>query len=289
MASRFRFSPVPGGGESDPWFRIGTLDVNTTTFTSIAAAVMFVVFALVPSLFEALVLDPFLVWRSGQVWRVATWPMANDISFWSVITIFFFWYFGTFLEQTLGRTKMANLLVWVTLCLGVLTVALSVLFQDAVLIRYGLGTIGLIVLLLFIAENPYIRFFFNIPGWVIGAIFVALPVLSYLSQRDFVGLVDFVVGLALAAVVARSLGLLRDYHQIPDLAFFRHRQPRQARRSQGPGTVVSGPWTGSSSQAASDRAKLDDLLDKIGATGMDSLTKSERKQLEVLRRRLRGE
>ena len=59
------------------------------------------------------------------------------------------------------------------------------------------------------------------------------------------------------------------------------------------GSVVSGPWAGSSSGHAyaptSDRAKLDALLDKISEGGMDSLSKSELKQLETLRRRLRGE
>ena len=47
--------------------------------------------------------------------------------------------------------------------------------------------------------------------------------------------------------------------------------------------------SGSSSQSSSDRAQLDARLDKIGEGGMGSLSKAEIKQLEVLRRRLRGE
>jgi hypothetical protein len=145
--------------------------------------------------------------------------------------------------------------------------------------------------LLFIAENPHIRFMFDIPGWLIAVVFVGLNVLSFLGARMLIDLLNFLVGLGVAAVVARSVGLLREYHAVPDLAFFRHRaaQPKQRRTRGSSGSVVSGPWAGSSNQSTSDRAKLDALLDKISEGGMDSLSKAELKQLETLRRRLRGE
>lgn len=291
MARRFRFSGVPGGGEADPWFRIGTLDVTTTMFVTLLSATMLVLYAIAPGFFDLFVLYPSQVWSSFEVWRIGTWPLTNGISIWSVISIFFFWYFGSQLEGTLGRTKMANLLVWLTLTLGILAVLFSLAFQSVSPIMAGLSTVQLVIILLFIAENPHIRFMFDIPGWLIAVVFVGLNVLSFLGARMLIDLLNFLVGLGVAAVVARSVGLLREYHAVPDLAFFRHRaaQPKQRRTRGSSGSVVSGPWAGSSNQTTSDRAKLDALLDKISEGGMDSLSKAELKQLETLRRRLRGE
>ena len=58
--------------------------------------------------------------------------------------------------------------------------------------------------------------------------------------------------------------------------------------SGGEGTVVAGPWNPTPTPPVSrDQAELDALLDKISATGMDSLTDQERQHLLVLRDRLR--
>ena len=69
------------------------------------------------------------------------------------------------------------------------------------------------------------------------------------------------------------------------------RRPKKAKRNKrttGEGTVVAGPWNPTPTPPVSrDQAELDALLDKISATGMDSLTDQERQHLLVLRDRLR--
>ena len=185
MARRFRFSGVPGGGEADPWFRIGTLDVTTTMFVTLLSATMFVVYAIAPGFFSLFMLYPSQVWSGFEIWRIGTWPLSNDISLWSVISIFFFWYFGSQLEGNLGRTKMANLLVWLTLTLGILAVLFSLAFQSVAPIMAGLGTIQLVLILVFIAEYPHIQFMFNIPGWLIALVLVGINFLSLLGARMF--------------------------------------------------------------------------------------------------------
>ena len=87
MARRFRFSGVPGGGEADPWFRIGTLDVTTTMFVTLLSATMFVVYAIAPGFFSLFMLYPSQVWSGFEIWRIGTWPLSNDISLWSVTAI----------------------------------------------------------------------------------------------------------------------------------------------------------------------------------------------------------
>ncbi len=282
-------------GEHDPWFRVGTLDVSTTVFVTGVSVFTFILYAFSPNFLLSLVLFPDAV-RSLQLWRVVTWPFANvDASLWTVITIFFFWYFGARIEEQLGRAKMARFLVMLTLGFGLLAVLISAPFGSFQPILYGLGQIELVILLLFIAENPHMRFFFNIPGWVIAAILVALPIIQMLGNRQGLLLLNLLLGLGLAALMARSMGMLAEYSFVPKIggASGGGARPRRQRRKRsgksGGGGVVAGPWAGSSAPPNSDRARLDALLDKISEGGMDSLSKSEKEQLQTLRRRIRGE
>ena len=63
-----------------------------------------------------------------------------------------------------------------------------------------------------------------------------------------------------------------------------------ARRRAEP-TVVEGPWgiasTVPNPTSLADQAELDSLLDKIAATGMDSLSGDEKRRLNDLSKKLR--
>ena len=264
------------------------------TLLSVASMV---VWAFSRALIDALAFWPDDV-RHGWVWQLATWPLANPPTFFGALTIFFFWYFGSQLEDQLGRARMARFLVLLTLGLSVLGLLISAPFGFTEPVLYGLGSLELIVLLVWIAEHPHARFFFGIPAWLLGVVLVAIPVLQMLGTGQLLLLLHLLLGLVLAAVVARAFGLLSEVEFIPKLAGAGPRRAprrpsgrasRRQRRSGGPGSVVAGPWAGSSSPVSSDQAKLDALLDKIHAGGMDSLTAKEREQLVTLSRRLRGE
>ncbi len=282
----------PGRGSDDGWFRLGSVDVTTTVLVVVVAVVSFVVWAVEPPskpIQSALVLnpDPFV---QGQVWRVFTWPIAypNGMGIFDVIAIALFWYFGTEIEGLLGRKRMAWFLGLVTVGLGLLWVAVVELGPRFGLL-FSLNQLELMVLLVFIAEYPRRRFFFNIPGWVIGVVIIGISVLGYVGNRDWLLLLNFVLGLALTAVIARSLGLMAELTWVPNLAIRRKpKKQKRSRRTTGEGTVVTGPWQPAPTPPVSrDQAELDALLDKIHASGMDSLTEQEREQLLVLRDRLR--
>jgi hypothetical protein len=284
----------PERGSDDGWFRIGTVDVTTSVLVVVLAVLSVIEWAFegnLGPLQSHLSLDPDAA-VTGQVWRLLTWPLAypGGIGVFDVFVLALFWYFGTEVERLLGKKRMAWFLGLVTVGLGLLWVAVvevSTLYG----VLSSLNQVELMVLLVFIAEYPHRRFFFNIPGWVIAVVLIGISVLGYIGNREWLLLLDFALGLVLTAVVARSLGLLSEITWIPKVqGRARTRKPKRSRGAPkgGPGTVVAGPWQPREVPPVSrDQAALDALLDKISASGMDSLTDHEREQLMVLRDRLR--
>jgi hypothetical protein len=287
----------PGGGSEDGWFRLGRVEVTTTVLVvvlSIASVIEWAVEGNFGPLQSHLSLVPDDV-VSGQVWQLLTWPLAYPfgIGLFGILAIAFFWYFGTEIEALLGKRRMAWFLGLISVGLGLLWVAFVELtsISNGVLSGAfqlnGINQLELMVLLVFIAEYPHRRFFFNIPGWVIGVVIVAIYVLGYVGNRQWLYLLNFLLGLVLTALVARALGLMSEWRWVPRIsAKRRQRAPRQ-KRSSGP-TVVQGPWQPPAAPPVSrDQAALDALLDKISASGMESLSDGEREQLMILRERLR--
>ena len=93
-----------------------------------------------------------------------------------------------------------------------------------------------------------------------------------------------------ASTDAKFAGLLSRYAFIPGQTITaqpRVRTPKTRRRTGKDSTVVQGPWTTYEAPARED-AEMDALLDKIMATGLDSLTPKERKRLEELRQQRRS-
>jgi hypothetical protein len=291
----------PGRGSDDGWFRLGSIEVSTTVLVVVLTIVSVLEWAFegsVGPLQSHLALDPHSV-VSGQVWRVITWPLAYPfgIGLFDLLAIFLFYYFGIEIERLLGKKRMAWFLGLVTVGLALLWVlivegtAISNGAASGALTLSTINQLELMILLVFIAEYPHRRFFFNIPGWVIGAVLVGLYVLGYVGNREWILLLNFALGLVLTALVAKSLGLLSEVRQVPRLRGpARARRPKRSRGGPtgGPNTVVAGPWQPREVPPVSrDQAALDALLDKISAGGMDSLTEHEREQLMVLRDRLR--
>ena len=293
MAGRFSYSSPESRYGGTPWFRVGDVAVGTAVLISAACVLSMFVWAISPDLLEPLVLDASKV-RSGQIWRLVTWPLANAPSIWTVITIAIFWYFGRELEGLLGRNRFAWFLLILTIAPAVIAALLGI---DVA----GLDYLQLGVFMVFIAEHPTARFFFNIPGWVIGAVIVGLQVLQLVGARDSDGLIFLLVLLATAGLAARSFGLATQLPWIPKLPMpgsGTERSPSKRRRSGGTATktksrstVVEGPWAAPSSapspDAAAAQAELDQLLDKISESGLDSLSSEEKRRLNELSKKLR--
>ncbi|HMR48345.1 MAG TPA: hypothetical protein PKE40_03190 [Arachnia sp.] len=272
-------SPFEPQAQGDYWFRIGRLHVTTTLLVVLAGVAGMLACTFSGALASALVFVPAQVFR-GELWRIFTWPLADVASIWSLLTFLMLWYFGTMLERDLGRNQMMRLFVTIW---GVLTVVTGIfgLFLPSGLA--GLGQIQFLILLLWIAEYPRARFLFNIPAWAFGAFLLALQVLQTLAAGAWGSLLSLAVSLLFVAIGARRVGLLSAYDWIPASP----RPPRGSGQAASPGFTVSSGPSRQERRRANDEERLDQLLAKISAEGLHSLSKRERRELEELRLRRR--
>lgn len=291
MASRFSFSRSSDPSPHGHWFRIGTIEVTSSILFVLVSAVFMVGYAFSAAAQAWFALNPDQV-LSGFVWQLVTWPFSQlGLSIWTVVALALIWMFGSELERQVGRFRFGGFMLWSTVGLGILAVALSLLLMGRVSapLLYGPQLLQFVILMVYIAEYPDRRFFFNIPGWVIGLVLLGIQVIGYLGMRNWFALLHLMLGLGMCAVIAKSAGLLQEstlVTKVPQRTA-KPKRPRQPKQSRT-GTVVAGPWSGSNTREA-DQAALDDLLDKIHASGMDSLTPKEKKRLMTLRERLRGQ
>ncbi|MFT4035441.1 MAG: rhomboid family intramembrane serine protease [Patulibacter sp.] len=299
--------------DDDTWGRLGSLDVTTTVAIVLAWTVMLIVFVVEPvskPVNSALFLDTSAV-TDGQLWRLITWPLAMPaFSLWTIVTAAMFWLFGSELERQTGRIDFLRLFVSIVGIYTAFYVVLATLLKTDEFAA-GLAMPTFAVVLLYIAEHPRRPFFFDIPAWVIGAAIVALEILNDLAYRQWVQLLTVLLASAVIAVIARRVGLLSMYDQIPELprrgrtpatspgkngSVGRSRRSRLAGRfgrreaaeivaMPTPAPVRSQPMPQVSDNAAADDLALDALLDKISAGGMAALSDDERRQLDEIRAR----
>ncbi len=295
---------LSGSDQERPWFRIRSYGVGTSDFVAGVSLLMMVAYAISPAVVSYLALSPGDVLR-GFAWQIVTWPLVNVPSFWTIWNAVVFWFTGRQLERAVGKGRFGWMLFGITVAGSVLAVLLGLGFRVNAPILFGLGQIALLVVVIFIAENPRMPFFFGIPAWVLGLVIVIIPLLSYVGGRNWIGLLHFVLSLVAAAIIAKYAGLLSQYEFVPGHVYTPGQRPpvkrpggqrAGGRRKRRPGsdqsnpdgaTVVKGPWVGAEPPAREDE-EMDALLDKIMAEGLGSLTGRERRRLEELRQQRRG-
>lgn len=283
--ARFSFpssgaSSSGGRGRNEAWFRLGTVDVTTTLLIIGLGAISIVLWAIAPDAMAQLRLDPSAV-RSGQVWRILTWPLYNEPNLWAVLALVFFYFFGRELERLMGRTRFLWYCLMLTVVPGIAATALDI---EAA----GLATIQLACFLAYVVIYPQARSFFNIPLWVLGAVLLGIEVLQLVGMRMYGALLLLFISCAAAVLTLSAFGLTGS---IPWL-----KAPRPRRRSgrklhavADPPPSVFRPPAAPRSGERLHQADIDMLLDKIAAEGIDSLTPEERRRLDEASRRLRDD
>ncbi|MDP2293320.1 MAG: rhomboid family intramembrane serine protease [Actinomycetota bacterium] len=292
MPGRYQFS-LPERPSRDGWFRIGTVDVTTTALLVGLGVLSMFVYAIggAGGLFSDLIFYGPLV-RDGEVWRLVLWPIANPPTrIWVLLTLAFFWFVGHRIEDTIGRKRFTTMILLMTIVPAALVSLMDFTVDTGQ--AYGLSILAIALLVIFAFDSPGAVWLFNIPLWVLAAVFVLLDVLQYLGNRMFGALLVELGAIIIGSLTARQYGMLNDLDFIPRFGGGAKRSKAvkpAKRRGGGTGsTVVAGPWAGADTMhGAADQMELDGLLDKISASGMDSLSRSEKARLNELSKKLRG-
>lgn len=289
---------------NDGWFRAGNYDVTTTDILCGLSVLSMFLWGLFREVWNRLPFAPALV-RDFEVWRLVTWPIATEPAIWPLLGIVFFWLFGQQLESLFGRSKFV---VWVLALTIVPALVLTVLgpLDGSIdfMIQFGLSNLFLGGIWVYAATYPGVKWFEVIPLWALAAVFTVLNLLQFTGTGASGPVIFLLVSVAVALVAGRSLGLATGW-PIPHLPLDgvgtgssgRPKKQSKPKRSAGqskPGGVVQGPWKNAPAPAPpppapspADQIELDNLLDKIGANGMDSLSDDEKKRLNDLSKRLR--
>jgi hypothetical protein len=290
---------------NDGWFRAGRYDVTTTDIICALALSTMFVYGLGVDRFNKLVFVPALV-RDFEIWRLFTWPFATEPQIWPLLGIVFFWLFGQQLESLFGRGKFLAWVATMTLAPALILTFLGPLASSIDnMFVFGLSNLFLGGIWVYAATYPGVKWFEVIPLWALAAVFTVLNLLQFTGVNATGQTIFLLVSVATALVAGRSLGLATGW-PIPHLpldgsapkkpkpARSKKQSKKQPKSSTSNSKVVEGPWKNApapvppSGPSPADQIELDSLLDKIGATGMDSLTNDEKKRLNDLSKRLRN-
>ena len=286
MPGRYQFS-MPERPARDGWFKVGQVDVTTTALLVGLGIISMFVYAIKASALEMLAFAGPLV-REGEVWRLVTWPTINPpYNIFVVLTLAFFWFVGHRIEDSIGRQRFTVMIALMT----VVPAALVSLVQfEQSSYAYGLGILGIGLLVVFALDNPGAMFFFGIPAWAIAGVYVGIDILRYLGNRRFETLFLELGVILVGLVAARQYGLVSNLQFIPQFGGGKSKKKTaRATKRQGGSTVVAGPWpVADTGHSTIDQLELDGLLDKISAQGIDSLSRTEKNRLNELSKKLRG-
>ncbi len=303
FASIFRRRPNEG------WFRAGGYDLTTVDIMTGLSVLSILLWAISPNQ----IYSRLVFWSEGvgdgQVWRMFTWPIAENLSsLFALIGIVFFWSFGQQIEALFGRGKF---LAWV-LAVAVIPAAVSTAFgfvsTSLGTVQFGLGALFLGASWVYAGTYPNVKMLEVVPLWAVAAGFTALRVLQMSARSDSGGIVILAAVVLVALVAGRSLGLVTAW-PIPHIPLGgsgsggsssrrRPSKPKRPRRGSLGQRVIEGPWRTdtaappppparpSSGPSPADQAEFDGLLDKMNSEG--GLSLEDKKRLNELSKRLRG-
>jgi hypothetical protein len=289
------------GSSDDPWFRVGNVDVNTTAFMVGMGVLSLLVWSVegpTHPLLGKLVLIPSEV-MNGQIWRLLTWPIANELdSIWVLLLFFVFYTIGSQLEASMGRRLFTTYLV----LLIAIPALVALVFHILTGTNGGVGGLRMLelgVLVGFALRMPNVRFWPGIPAWGIAGLIVVINMLQYLGVRDSFSMLFLATTVSVGLIGLRSLGFAEEADWVPKLplpvGYGGTTKPargasttRRQRRNRANLRVAPAPAPAQRPELTRlEEVEMDAILDQVSEQGMDSLTPQQRQRLEDHSKRLR--
>jgi membrane associated rhomboid family serine protease len=294
MSDRFSYSNQWSGG-NEPWFRVGRVDVTTTVaLISLGILSVFIWVAEGPrkEFSRKILLDSDKV-AEGEIWRLITWPLVNEPSIWTIFLFFILYLLGNQLENLMGRRPFMFFLLMLTVLPGA-AVFLYGLGDSPSQLMYGLRYVELGVLIAFAAQYPTARFWPGVPAYGIVGVIYGLDILQALSVRSGSQLIMLIAVAATALIGFRSFGYANDLHWLPKIRLpalitgnISARRSRTSRRSSKRRHLKLEVLN--EKRESSAEREIDKILDQVAESGINSLSKNQRKKLEEHSKKLRKE
>jgi len=225
-------------------------------------------------------------------WQFLTYGFTHSREpshiFFNMLTL---WFFGRDIEYLLGRKEFLRLYLTMVVVAGVLWSAINYLQglpSEIALVGASGAVVGIFVLFCLHYPRRTILLFFvlPVPAWVAGVLLLAPDVLSALRNQDSgVAYSVHLVGATLALLYyyqGWNFGQL--WNRLGGLALWTRvkylfqRRPRL--RVRHPEVEEDDEDEQYSKEAAELEAEVERILDKINQSGIESLTRSERRTLE---------
>ncbi len=245
----------------------------------------------------------------GELWRLVTYPLINPPNLWFALEMGMLYYFGRLVESGIGSKPFA-------LFYGGLILLQGLLFQLAHLLghpteTHGMEMVGMALFAAFVTMVPTVSFFFGIAARWMLLLLLGLSSLQLIAEHQWISMVQL-LALSVAAVffmkgrgyqealyffpsselentVKRSLSkpvtLSPPERQDGDRHFMGSTLvASMPTESLTPSTAPLTPALQQESKKKSGvMIHVDQLLDKINATGLSSLTDQEKEKLEAAR------
>ena len=288
MPGRYSYTS-PWSRGNDPWFRIGQIDVTTTVGLIGLGIISVLVRAFEGGnvgIASRLWLEPQKI-QDGEIWRLITWPLVNQVGFWTIFLFFILYMLGNQLESLMGRRTFLYLLLALTL-LPALVLTLVSISNSSQFSLGGLRFIEIGVLIAFAVQFPFARFWPGIPAWGIVSVIVGLQFLDALQMRSGLYALALLTVTLTAVVGMRSLGYAQDLQWIPALPLAGKSRNRPRQKS-----TLRRRTRKNHLRAVTDfrdrhtEKEIDQILDQVADEGVESLSKEQRKRLEQHSKALR--
>lgn len=264
-----------GPGSSGPITWVGRVPVYATTVIVLLNAAGMVAVALILASGAAnpaaiFGFDSFAVLRDYEVYRCLTYAFVNAPDPWFILELVMFYIFGRDVEEFLGRRGFIRLYAgFVLLGPSLLLVATLVTGQQ---FHLGHSYANFATFLAFAALYPGAQLLFSVTAKVFAWILLGLGILQLLAARQGADLAVLLATAALAWYAIRHGAVLPNFDFLARLRPLSHRTKRPQLRVVQPDEDPPDP-----------HIIIDPLLEKISRSGLASLSRRERQQLERAR------
>ncbi len=212
----------------------------------------------------------------GELWRIVTYSFFAIPGLLWLIGLFFFYRFGSFLEQSLGREKFVQLILGIAFIAPVIAFIHYLAFGNAQSsILYGSSILHMSVFMAFCTTMPNAPSFGGIKVKWFGLAFLGVSLLQLVSGGLY-GMALALIGCsAFAVYFIQKLGYTEGFRVREEV--FGPRSQRKKRPQRKRQQRKLKPRTKINTSSATE---VDRILDKINDEGFQSLTAEEKETLE---------